>query len=103
MCAASAPENTSPFAMTGTETACLTSRMMSQSALPAYICTRVRPLSLIHIYAAWAQDAKVDIDWIDAEELEKPDGERLLSGLDGIIVPGGFGLRGTEGMFIAAR
>ena len=54
-------------------------------------------------HAAWAQDAKVDIDWIDAEELEKPDGERLLSGLDGIIVPGGFGLRGTEGMFIAAR
>ena len=54
-------------------------------------------------HAAWAQDAKVDIDWIDAEELEKPDGERLLSGLDGIIVPGGFGLRGTEGMVIAAR
>lgn len=54
-------------------------------------------------HAAWAQDARVDIDWIDAEELEKPEGERALSGLDGIIVPGGFGLRGTEGMFIAAR
>ncbi len=48
-------------------------------------------------HAAWAQDAKVDIDWIDAEELEKPDGERLLSGLDGIIVPGGFGLQGHRG------
>ena len=54
-------------------------------------------------HAAWAQDAKVDIDWIDAEELEKPEGERLLKDLDGIIVPGGFGLRGTEGMFAAAK
>ena len=54
-------------------------------------------------HAAWAQDASAEIAWIDAEELEKPEGERLLSDLDGIIVPGGFGLRGTEGMFAAAR
>lgn len=54
-------------------------------------------------HAAWAQDARVDIDWIDAEELERPDGTELLRELDGIIVPGGFGCRGTEGMFAAAR
>ena len=54
-------------------------------------------------HAAWAQDASAEIAWIDAEELEKPEGERLLSDLDGIIVPGGFGLRGTEGMLAAAR
>lgn len=45
----------------------------------------------------------MDIDWIDAEELERPDGTELLRELDGIIVPGGFGCRGTEGMFAAAR
>ena len=54
-------------------------------------------------HAAWAEGAEAEIAWIDAEELEKPEGAALLSGLDGIIVPGGFGLRGTEGMFIAAR
>ena len=54
-------------------------------------------------HAAWAQDASAEIAWIDAEELEKPEGDRLLSDLDGIIVPGGFGLRGTEGMLAAAR
>ena len=43
MCAASAPVNTSPLAMTGTLTAFTTSRIASQSARPAYICTRVRP------------------------------------------------------------
>ena len=54
-------------------------------------------------HAAWAQDAEACIDWIDAEELEKPGGTALLRGLGGIIVPGGFGCRGTEGMFTAAR
>ena len=43
MCAASAPLTTSPLAMTGMDTARFTSRMMSQSARPAYICARVRP------------------------------------------------------------
>ena len=43
MCSASSPEATSPLAMTGMDTARFTSRMMSQSARPAYICTRVRP------------------------------------------------------------
>ena len=54
-------------------------------------------------HAAWAEGAEAEIAWIDAEELEKPEGAALLSGLDGIIVPGGFGCRGTEGMFAAAR
>ncbi len=40
---ASSPENTSPLAMTGMDTASLTSRMVVQSAVPPYICTRVRP------------------------------------------------------------
>jgi CTP synthase len=46
---------------------------------------------------------KVNIKWIEAEALEAPDGAALLSGADGILVPGGFGDRGTRGMMKAAQ
>ena len=56
-------------------------------------------------HAGYALDAKVDITWIDSETLT--DDARVLDDklgpLDGIIVPGGFGNRGTEGMVLAAR
>jgi len=44
----------------------------------------------------------VDIKWICAEDLEE-NGTDLLEGLDGILVPGGFGERGVEGKIIAAQ
>jgi len=44
-----------------------------------------------------ANQVKVRIDWIEAEELEKGDPKRLLGDKDGILVPGGFGVRGIEG------
>lgn len=50
-----------------------------------------------------ANNCKVHIRRIDAEELEKKNGLALLKGLDGILVPGGFGDRGTEGKIAAAR
>src|SRR3954471_96046 len=46
---------------------------------------------------------KVNIKWIEAEALEEPDGPALLDGADGILVPGGFGDRGTRGMMKAAQ
>ncbi len=46
---------------------------------------------------------KVNIKWIEAEALEEPGGESLLEGADGILVPGGFGNRGTRGMMKAAQ
>jgi CTP synthase len=46
---------------------------------------------------------KVDIKWVEAEALEQPDGAQLLEGADGILVPGGFGTRGTRGMMKAAE
>ncbi len=46
---------------------------------------------------------KVDIKWVEAEALEQPDGAQLLEGSDGILVPGGFGTRGTRGMMKAAE
>ena len=46
---------------------------------------------------------KVHIKWVEAEALEQPGGEQLLAGADGILVPGGFGDRGTRGMMRAAE
>ncbi len=46
---------------------------------------------------------KINIHWVEAEALEEPGGERLLDGAQGILVPGGFGNRGTRGMMKAAE
>jgi CTP synthase len=46
---------------------------------------------------------KVTLNWVEAEALEKDGGTRLLEGADGILVPGGFGSRGTRGMMKAAE
>ncbi len=54
-------------------------------------------------HAGIANNAVVEVVRVDAEELEKRGGVALLKGLDGILVPGGFGDRGTEGKIIAAR
>ncbi|MEY4488222.1 MAG: synthetase, partial [Verrucomicrobiota bacterium] len=54
-------------------------------------------------HAGIANNAKVEVVRVDAEDLEKRGGIALLKGLDGILVPGGFGDRGTEGKIIAAR
>ncbi len=54
-------------------------------------------------HAGIANHCKVNIRRIDAEEVERPDGTKLLKGLDGILVPGGFGDRGTEGKIAAAK
>ena len=46
---------------------------------------------------------QVTLNWVEAEALEKDGGTRLLEGADGILVPGGFGSRGTRGMMKAAE
>ena len=46
--------------------------------------------------------AKVNIRWVDSEDVERQGCDALLSGIDGMIIPGGFGNRGTEGMIQAA-
>lgn len=50
-----------------------------------------------------ANNLHVDIHWVDSEEIEKSGVERLLSDVDGILVPGGFGERGIEGKIEAVR
>ena len=48
-------------------------------------------------HAGFDKSARILIKRIEAEELEREGPELLLSGVDGILVPGGFGMRGTEG------
>ena len=50
-----------------------------------------------------AHKAKVNIRWIDAEELLPDNLEEYLHDVQGILVPGGFGQRGTEGKILAAE
>ena len=46
---------------------------------------------------------KVKLHWVEAEALERENGASLLADADGILVPGGFGSRGTRGMMKAAE
>lgn len=50
-----------------------------------------------------ASRVNVEIQWIDSEELEQDGWEELLKGVDGILIPGGFGNRGTEGKIRAVQ
>jgi CTP synthase len=54
-------------------------------------------------HAAWAHGCEPRIRWIDSERLERGGDVEPLIGLDGIVVPGGFGYRGIEGKVQAAR
>ncbi len=52
-------------------------------------------------HGGWENDANVEIEWINSEAVVPETAEKLLSGLDGILVPGGFGDRGIEGKITA--
>ncbi len=55
------------------------------------------------LHGGLAHDARVNITWIEAERLEWPQAAAELETFDGILVPGGFGKRGIEGMLVAIR
>ena len=55
------------------------------------------------VHGGIRNDCEVEVSYIDAEDIEKDGPNALLSDLDGILVPGGFGDRGTEGKIIASR
>ena len=54
-------------------------------------------------HGAYANNARVKIRWIESADLNKDNIEEELKGADGIVVPGGFGDRGIEGMILAAE
>ncbi len=54
-------------------------------------------------HAALYHNKDINLLWVQSEDLERDDGEALLRSTQGILVPGGFGIRGIEGMVKAAR
>lgn len=54
-------------------------------------------------HAAWFCDRAPKLTWIDSEDIEKRGVSEVLQGFDGVIVPGGFGSRGIEGIISAIR
>ncbi|MDQ6810910.1 MAG: CTP synthase [Actinomycetota bacterium] len=58
-------------------------------------------------HAAFLQDARLELDWLDSEHLEGGEESQAvrerLAAADGILIPGGFGGRGIEGKIVAAR
>ncbi len=54
-------------------------------------------------HAGYAFDADISIKWINAEEVNALNAQELLSDVDGILVPGGFGDRGVEGKILATQ
>ncbi|MBW2305346.1 MAG: CTP synthase [Deltaproteobacteria bacterium] len=55
------------------------------------------------IHGGLANNAKVCLDYVDSEQVEKKGAEAALSGVHGILVPGGFGMRGSEGKIRSVR
>ena len=57
--------------------------------------------ALIHVGANL--DSRVEIEWVDSEELEEDGAQKYLESVDGILVAGGFGERGVEGKIAAIK
>ncbi len=55
------------------------------------------------VHGALAEELKLRLEWVEAQSLETPDYASMLQDFDGILVPGGFGKRGIEGMLNAIR
>jgi CTP synthase len=55
------------------------------------------------IHGGIANDVKVVIEWLSSEDFERGEGASMLEGYDGLLIPGGFGPRGVEGMLEAIR
>lgn len=62
-----------------------------------------KSLSEALIHAGIQTRCRINIIYVDSEEIEKQGAEALLKRMDGIIVPGGFGKRGVEGKILAAK
>ena len=62
-----------------------------------------KSLSEALIHGGVKNHVKVVLDWVDSQVFEQPDAVSRLEGVHGILVPGGFGERGTPGMIAAVR
>lgn len=64
-------------------------------------CYKSLAESLVH--GGIDHETHVNIQWVESEEIERQGTERILREVDGILVPGGFGIRGIEGKIAAIR
>jgi CTP synthase len=55
------------------------------------------------VHAGVENDARVQLKWIDSEEVTRQNAKEKLGDMDGLLIPGGFGERGIEGKIEAAR
>ncbi|MDD9908176.1 MAG: CTP synthase [Ahrensia sp.] len=55
------------------------------------------------VHGGMANNVKVNLKWVESDELESQDPSEHLAAVDGILVPGGFGERGSEGKIAAVR
>jgi CTP synthase len=62
-----------------------------------------KSLSEALVHGGFANNVKVNLNWLNAETFEKEDCASVLESVDGILVPGGFGERGTEGKIKAVQ
>jgi CTP synthase len=62
-----------------------------------------KSLSEALTHGGLANNVRVDMEWIDSEIFERDDAASFLENVDGILVPGGFGERGTEGKMQAVK
>ncbi|MBR6879511.1 MAG: CTP synthase [Clostridiales bacterium] len=53
-------------------------------------------------HAGYAEGVHIDIKWTDSETINSENVESIVGGFDGVVIPGGFGMRGIEGMVTAA-
>jgi len=70
-----------------------------------YVALRDAYISIVEAlgHAGIANDARVNIRWVQAEDVTDDNAAQLLAGVQGILVPGGFGDRGIEGKISAIR
>lgn len=80
-----------------------TSKTLNIAMVGKYVGLHDAYFSLIEAleHAGYEAESKVNIVWIDAEDVEKV--ENKLQAIDGIVVPGGFGVRATEGKIKAIK
>ncbi|MGN6189812.1 MAG: CTP synthase, partial [Conexibacter sp.] len=88
-----------------TERAARASRRVKIALVGKYVKLEDAYLSVAESlrHAGIEHGAKVEIDWIDSEQLDVDNAAERLEGADGILIPGGFGGRGIEGKIAAAR
>ena len=55
------------------------------------------------LHGGIANDVRVNLRFVDSQDVEQQGPEKLLAGVDAVLVPGGFGVRGTEGKIAAVR